>query len=80
MDSDFHVGILIQNFPGQIAMAVMGVCSRLTAHSSLLVGLLFSAIDSSIVSTALITISDDLEDFTHASWVVLSYMLAYLGQ
>jgi MFS family permease len=46
---------------------------------SLLLGLLFSSIDASIVSTSLVTISIDLQDFLHAPWVVLSYLLAYLS-
>ncbi|KAI8632994.1 putative MFS multidrug transporter [Xylariaceae sp. FL1651] len=45
----------------------------------LLLGLLFSSLDASIVSTSLVTISIDLQDFLHAPWVVLSYLLAYLG-
>ncbi|KAI1473664.1 MFS general substrate transporter [Daldinia eschscholtzii] len=44
-----------------------------------LVGLLFSALDASIVSTSLVTISIDLQNFLDAPWVVLSYLLAYLG-
>ncbi|KAI1101000.1 MFS general substrate transporter [Jackrogersella minutella] len=44
-----------------------------------LIGLLFSAIDASIVSTALVTISISLQDFLDSPWVVLSYLLAYLG-
>lgn len=47
--------------------------------SSLLLGLLFSSLDASIVSTSLVTISIDLQDFLKAPWVVLSYLLAYLG-
>ncbi|KAI1823703.1 putative MFS multidrug transporter [Xylaria intraflava] len=45
----------------------------------LLLGLLFSSLDASIVSTSLVTISIDLQDFLHAPWVVLAYLLAYLG-
>ncbi|KAF3064877.1 Multidrug resistance protein 3 [Daldinia childiae] len=44
-----------------------------------LIGLLFSALDASIVSTSLVTISIDLQNFLDAPWVVLSYLLAYLG-
>ncbi|KAI1449275.1 MFS general substrate transporter [Annulohypoxylon stygium] len=44
-----------------------------------LIGLLFSAIDASIVSTALVTISISLQNFLDSPWVVLSYLLAYLG-
>jgi hypothetical protein len=36
--------------------------------------------DSSAVSTALVTIGDHFDDFTRIQWVVLAYMLTYLGQ
>ncbi|KAI3394784.1 hypothetical protein diail_2253 [Diaporthe ilicicola] len=42
-------------------------------------GLLFSVIDTTIVSTALITIATDLQNFQDMYWVVLAYMLSYLG-
>ncbi|KAI0018085.1 major facilitator superfamily domain-containing protein [Xylariomycetidae sp. FL0641] len=45
----------------------------------LLLGLLFSSLDASIISTSLVTISIDLQDFLSAPWVILSYLLAYLG-
>ncbi|KAI1263893.1 major facilitator superfamily domain-containing protein [Xylariaceae sp. FL1019] len=47
--------------------------------ATLLLGLFFSSLDASIVSTSLVTISVDLQDFLDAPWVVLSYLLAYLG-
>lgn len=40
---------------------------------------MFSSLDASIVSTSLVSISLDLQDFLNAPWVVLSYLLAYLG-
>jgi MFS family permease len=42
-------------------------------------GLLFSSLDTSIVSTSLVTISHDLNDFTNAPWIVLAYLLTYMG-
>lgn len=42
-------------------------------------GLLFSVIDTTIVSTALITVATDLQNFQDMYWVVLAYMLSYLG-
>lgn len=42
-------------------------------------GLLFSVMDTTIVSTALVTIATDLSDFQDMYWVVLAYMLSYLG-
>ncbi|KAJ3467284.1 hypothetical protein MRS44_004848 [Fusarium solani] len=46
---------------------------------SLLAGLLFSSLDTSIVSTSLVTISHDLNDFVNAPWIVLAYLLTYMG-
>lgn len=43
-------------------------------------GLLFSVMDTTIVSTALVTIAGDLHDFQNMYWVVLAYMLSYLGE
>ncbi|KAF4980356.1 hypothetical protein FZEAL_3617 [Fusarium zealandicum] len=45
----------------------------------LLTGLLFSSLDTSIVSTSLVTISHDLDDFVNAPWIVLAYLLTYMG-
>ncbi|KAK7757631.1 hypothetical protein SLS62_000007 [Diatrype stigma] len=47
--------------------------------ATLLLGLMFSSLDASIVSTSLVSISLDLQDFLNAPWVVLAYLLAYLG-
>ncbi|KAI9163270.1 putative MFS-type transporter C16A3.17c [Paramyrothecium foliicola] len=46
---------------------------------SLLMGLLFSSLDTSIVSTSLVTISHDMKDFVNAPWIVLAYLLTYMG-
>lgn len=43
-------------------------------------GLLFSVMDTTIVSTALVSIASDLKDFPNMYWVVLSYLLSYLGK
>lgn len=47
---------------------------------SLYLGLVLSIMDSSAVSTALVTIGAHFDDFIHIQWVVLAYMLTYLGQ
>ncbi|CAF3662925.1 hypothetical protein SNK05_005144 [Fusarium graminearum] len=52
---------------------------RVVLVISLLMGLLFSSLDTSIVSTSLVTISHDLNDFTNAPWIVLAYLLTYMG-
>ncbi|KAF4498071.1 multidrug transporter [Fusarium agapanthi] len=52
---------------------------RVVLVISLLAGLLFSSLDTSIVSTSLVTISHDLDDFTNAPWIVLAYLLTYMG-
>jgi len=53
---------------------------RVVLVISLLAGLLFSSLDTSIVSTSLVTISHDLDDFTNAPWIVLAYLLTYMGE
>lgn len=35
--------------------------------------------DSSVVATALVTIGEAFEDFEKLQWVVLAYLLTYLG-
>ncbi|KAI1374886.1 MFS general substrate transporter [Hypoxylon crocopeplum] len=52
---------------------------QMTLIATQLIGLLFSALDASIISTALVTISISLQNFIDAPWIVLSYLLAYLG-
>jgi hypothetical protein len=47
--------------------------------SSLLMGLFISCVDTSIVSTALIKLSDEFMDFSNAPWVVLAYLITYMG-
>jgi MFS family permease len=42
-------------------------------------GMLISCIDTSIVSTSLVKISEDFKDYADASWVVLAYLLTYMG-
>lgn len=36
--------------------------------------------DSSVVATALVTIGNDFNDFLRLQWVVLAYLLTYLGK
>ena len=44
--------------------------------SGLMLGMLLAALDQTIVSTALPTITGELGDLNHLSWVVTSYLLA----
>lgn len=42
---------------------------------------MFSCLDMSVVSTALVAISVDLEnDYLNAPWVILAYLLTYMGE
>lgn len=43
-------------------------------------GLLFSTLDTSIVATSLVTISHDMNDFVNGPWIVLAYLLTYMGK
>ncbi|KAK3310861.1 major facilitator superfamily domain-containing protein [Chaetomium strumarium] len=42
-------------------------------------GLMFSCLDTSIVSTALISVSVEFENYQDTPWTVLSYLLAYMS-
>ncbi|KAK8080770.1 hypothetical protein PG997_008588 [Apiospora hydei] len=48
-------------------------------HSCLLLGLFMAAIESSIVTTALVPIAAALMDFQNANWVVAAYLITYTG-
>ncbi|MCJ1318879.1 hypothetical protein MMC15_004211 [Xylographa vitiligo] len=49
-------------------------------EACLCLGLLLSIVDSSIVATALVNIEDYFNDFFDSIWVVLAYLLAYMGE
>lgn len=46
---------------------------------SVYLGLFLATMEVSIVSTALVAITDDLGDFGQSTWVVTSYLLTYTG-
>ncbi|KAF9871550.1 MFS multidrug transporter [Colletotrichum karsti] len=46
---------------------------------SLLLGLFLSTLDTSVIATSLISISEEFHDHHNASWVLLAYMLTYMG-
>ncbi len=50
--------------------------ARILAFATIALGMLLSALDATIVSTALPTIVGDLGGGNHVSWVVTSYLLA----
>lgn len=46
---------------------------------SVLLGLFLATLDSSIVSTALVTIGDDFGNFIQTIWIVLAYLISYMS-
>ena len=58
------------------APAAIGHQRILVVFSGLLLVMLLSALDSTIVSTALPTIVGDLGGLEHLAWVVTAYLLA----
>ena len=44
-----------------------------------MLGIFLSTMEVSIVSTALVDITDELQAFKNASWVINSYLLAFTG-
>lgn len=51
----------------------------IVVESCLFLGLLLSVMESSIVATSLIDIARSFDDFIRIQWVVLAYLLTYMG-
>ena len=47
--------------------------------SSLCISLLMSTLETTIVSTALVSITNELNGFSQRDWIVTSYLLTYTG-
>lgn len=47
---------------------------------SILLGFFFSCLDAAIVATSLVSISEDLGEFANIHWVILAYLLSYMGE
>ncbi|KAF1735591.1 hypothetical protein CRV24_004517 [Beauveria bassiana] len=43
-------------------------------------GVLVTCLDTSIAATSLVAISRELQDFGNAPWIVLAYLLTYMGK
>ncbi|KAM0333533.1 hypothetical protein ACHAQA_002198 [Verticillium albo-atrum] len=52
---------------------------QVTLVCCLLLGFLFSTVDTCIVSIPLLTISKEFNDFTSSTWVILAYLLTYMA-
>ena len=51
----------------------------ISLHHSLCFGLFLSTLETTIVATALVTISSDFGQFEISGWIVLSYLITYTG-
>lgn len=49
------------------------------AIHSILIGLFLATMDSSIVSTALVTIGNDFNNFIQTIWIVVGYLMSYMS-
>lgn len=47
---------------------------------SILIGFFFSCLDAAIVATSMVSISDDFDNFVAVPWVILAYLLSYMGK
>ncbi|KAK8145449.1 hypothetical protein G3M48_004408 [Beauveria asiatica] len=63
--------VVAKNTTGRLSQGILVTC--------LLSGLLFSSLDTSITATSLVAISRELQDFGNAPWIVLAYLLTYMG-
>ena len=61
-------------------MASASIDMPVTDMFSLSVGLFLSLMDTVVLSAALVTISEEFEDWRLAFWAVMSYSLAYAGE
>jgi MFS family permease len=52
---------------------------KLTTGSSLIVSLFLANIEIPIVTTSIVTITDDLGGFDRASWITSAYLLGFVG-
>ncbi|KAL8295667.1 hypothetical protein RB597_009236 [Gaeumannomyces tritici] len=57
----------------------LGTARCVAIVGMLLTSLLFSLIDTTIVSTSLLETAQDLGSFSEATWIMLSYLLTYMG-
>lgn len=51
----------------------------ITGRDRLCLSLLLSTLETTIVSTALVSVVDALQGFDKASWIVTSYLVTYTG-
>lgn len=54
--------------------------SRQLTLVSILTGFFFSCLDAAIVATSMVSISEDLGEFENLHWVILAYLLSYMGE
>jgi hypothetical protein len=56
--------------------------TRLTQATtrSICAGLMFSCLDASIVSTALMSLSVEFQNYQDTPWTVLGYLLTYMSE
>jgi MFS family permease len=52
---------------------------RLITSSSLIISLFLANIEIPIVTTSIVTITDDLGGFDRASWITSAYLLGFVG-
>jgi MFS family permease len=50
------------------------------SERSLCLSMLLSTLETTIVSTSLVSIVNDLQGFSQAGWVVTAYFLTYTGE
>lgn len=50
------------------------------ATTSICAGLMFSCLDTSIVSTALLSVSAEFQNYQDTPWAVMGYLLTYMSE
>ncbi|KAL2105792.1 hypothetical protein VUR80DRAFT_7726 [Thermomyces stellatus] len=52
---------------------------RVSKPRRVLIGFFFSCFDAAIVATSMVSISKDLNELANVHWVILAYLLSYMG-
>lgn len=65
--------------PGVFNLSSMDPGSACLQRNSVGVGLLLSALETSVIATGLVSISSSLGRYDKANWVVTAYLITYTG-
>ena len=79
--SPLRLNIMVFGYVYRLRLVVVGfLMSMSQCGRSLWVSLFLSALDSTIISTAVFDISNSFDSTSQSGWIVTSYLLTYNGE